>query len=396
MKNLIFVLVIIAASSCKPTPPTPRPVEIDAHYLDARLTLLSDKMVNYLQDLPIDSLHIPRSIDPDGQLIAKNSRQWTSGFFPGTLWQLAAHSKNQKILSDARAWSAFIEKEKWDDHTHDLGFKVNSTFGKWNNVEHKEENNAIIVQAAKTLMQRYNPTVGAIKSWDWGKDRWQYPVIIDNMMNLEMLFDATNISGDSIFYDIAKQHAETTLANHFRPDHSSYHVIDYDTLTGAVINKLTHQGFSHESAWSRGQAWGMYGFAMAYDRTGDKRFLDLAIEIANFVFTHPNLPEDMIPYWDYNAPNIPNEPKDVSAAVVAANALMKISKHDVANKDKYLEWTDKILASLEKAEYQTDKAPFLLGRSTGSVPDNFEVDEPLSYGDYYYVEALLQRRSMLQ
>ncbi len=366
-------------------------LSIDATYLNQRLDYLTQKMEKYLEELPVDSLKIPRSIDIDGSLIATKSRQWTSGFFPGTLWQLASHSKSQAIISNATAWSQFVEKEKWDTHTHDVGFKVNSAFGKWNTVQKRQKNDEIIIQASQTLIRRYQDTVGAIRSWDFGKERWQFPVIIDNMMNLEMLFDATDLTGDSIYYHIARQHAVTTLNNHFRPDHSSYHVIDYDTLTGEIRNKHTHQGTHHESAWSRGQAWGLYGFAMAYDRTGDERFLAKAKAIANYIFTHPRLPADMIPYWDYDAPNIPNEPRDVSAAVVAANGLMKLAKHDHTHQTQMIEWVDKIIASLDAEEYQTDKIPYLLDHSTGSVPGNFEVDKPLAYADYYYIEALLQR-----
>ena len=395
MKRLhsIILFAAIAISSCRQQPVKPN-VTIDATYLNTRLIYLSQKMEGHLDQYPPDSLKIPRAIDNDGTLIAKGSRQWTSGFFPGTLWQLAAHTKSQKIMSHARSWSSYVEKEKWDTHTHDLGFKVNSAYGKWNVVEHADEHDDIIVQASKTLIKRYNETVGCIRSWDFNTETWQFPVIIDNMMNLEMLFDATEITGDSIYYNIAKQHAVTTLNNHFRADQSCYHVIDYDPLTGGVRNRHTHQGTNHESAWSRGQAWGLYGFAMAYDRTGDPRFLAKAQAIADYFFNHPNLPEDMIPYWDLDAPNIPNEPRDASAAAVAANGLMKLMKHSPAKKNQYLRWVDTILSTLDTEDYQTEIVPFLLDHSTGSVPGDFEVDRPISYGDYYYVEALLQRLKM--
>jgi rhamnogalacturonyl hydrolase YesR len=254
--------------------------------------------------------------------------------------------------------------------------------------EHYKE---VIIQASKTLIKRYNPAVGAIKSWDWSGDKWQFPVIIDNMMNLEMLFDATDFTGDSSYYKVAYTHAKTTLKNHYRSDMSSYHVIDYDTLTGMIRNRHTHQGFSHESAWSRGQAWGLYGFAHAYSRTGDKAFLEGAIKIADYFFNHPNMPKDLIPYWDFDAPNIPNEPRDVSAATVAASALLQLMKFDTANKDKYMAWVDRIITSLEYPQYQSNVTPFLLSQSTGSIPGNFEVNVPIIYGDYYYVETLLKR-----
>jgi len=388
--TLLLVMLISLMISCKSTQDAPSAI-VDNASINKRLTDLSNKMAVHLESITIDSTKIPRAIAEDGTLIAKNSRQWTSGFFPGTLWQLASHSQNEEILKQARTWSNFIEKEKWDTHTHDIGFKVNNTFGQWNKVEPSKRNNDIIVQASATLIKRFNENVKAIKSWDWGKERWIFPVIIDNMMNLEMLFDATDISGDSIYYQIADQHAQTTLANHFRENHSSYHVVDYDTITGAPRNKLTHQGLNDESTWARGQAWGLYGFAMAYDRTGNEAYFKKAKEIANLFFTHPNMPTDLIPYWDFDALNIPDEAKDVSAAAIAINGLMMLVKHDSENEEKYMKWVNTVIRSLEKEEYQTDKAPFLLGRSTGSVPDSFEVDVPISYGDYFYVQALLQR-----
>ena len=200
-----------------------------------RLDELSSKMTSYLSDFPIDSTNIPRSVMADGTLKAGTSREWTSGFFPGVLWQLYDHSGNPAIKEAAEKWTAYIEKEKWDDHTHDLGFKLYCSFGKGYHITDNQEYKDIVVQASKTLIERYNKKVGAIRSWDFNADKWEFPVIIDNMMNLEMLFEATHLTGDSIYYDIAYQHARTTLNNHFRPDHSSVHVSVFDTITGKVL-----------------------------------------------------------------------------------------------------------------------------------------------------------------
>lgn len=356
-----------------------------------RLTYLSEKMVNYLPQIPLDSTKIPRSLEADGRLIAGKSRQWTSGFFPGTLWHLYGHSKSPALKKMATEWTAFIEKEKFDDHTHDLGFKLYCSFGTAYHITDNQKYKDIVVQASKTLIQRYNEKVGSIRSWDFNADKWQFPVIIDNMMNLEMLFEATRLTGDSIYHNIAYQHAKTTMKNHFRPDASSYHVVVFDTITGGVIDKVTHQGFSNNSAWSRGQAWGLYGFAMAYEETKDPAFLEKAKAIAAFFFTHPNLPADKIPYWDFDAPKIPNEPRDVSAATVAASGLLKLMKYDLDNKDEYLKWVDEILYSLAQPKYQSTVPPFFLDHSTGSVPGEFEVDVPITYGDYYYVNTLVER-----
>lgn len=364
--------------------------------LEQRLEQLSTKAITILEEFPIDSTRIPRALEADGSLKATNSRQWTSGFYAGTLWDLFRFSEDKRLREAAEKWTAFQEKEKWDTHTHDLGFKVYNSFGKGYQVEPSEHYKEVIIQASKTLIKRYLPTVGAIRSWDWNKDVWQFPVIIDNMMNLEMLFEATRLTGDSTFHNVAYQHALTTLEHHFRPDNSSYHVIDYDTLTGEVRNRHTHQGASHESAWSRGQAWGLYGFTEVYAATKDPRFLAQAKKIAQFIFNHPNLPEDLIPYWDFDAPDIPDEPRDASAAAVAASGLLELSKYDPVNRDQYLAWADGILSTLGSPEYQSDTPPFLLEHSVGSIPGPFEVDVPIIYADYYYVEALLKRLAIEQ
>lgn len=358
-----------------------------------RLEEISKKMAGYLAVLSPDSLNIPRALEKDGKLIGTNSRQWTSGFFPGTLWQLYGNSKNEKLKIAAETWTAFIGKEQFDTHTHDLGFKINSSFGKGYEISGNQKYKNVIIQASKTLSKRFNSKIGSLRSWDWNADIWQFPVIIDNMMNLEMLFEATEFTGDSSFYQIADQHAKTAMRNHMRPDNSSYHVIDYDTLTGDVRLRITHQGYSDESAWSRGQAWALYGFTTAYAKTKNVKYLEKAEEITKYIFNNPNLPEDLIPYWDFNAPNIPNEVRDVSAACVTASALLDLMNFVPENKELYMSYVDGILNSLSEEKYQSNVPPFILDHSTGSVPGDFEIDVPIIYADYYYVEALIKRLS---
>ena len=389
---LYFVLFLLVSCSTKKQE-SPKVTEA---FLEKRLSELADRAVVDLKKVAIDSLAIPRALNADGSLHGTKSREWTSGFYSGTLWQLYRFGGQEEMKTAAEKWTDFEEKEKWDTHTHDLGFKIYCSFGEGYETTKLDRYKDVILEASRTLIKRYNPTVGAIRSWDWNEDIWQFPVIIDNMMNLEMLFAATELSGDSTFYTIARQHALTTMDHHFRSNYSSYHVIDYDTLTGEVRNRHTHQGAANESAWARGQAWGLYGFSMAYGFTKDQRFLDQAKAIANFFFHHPRLPEDHIPYWDFDAPNIPDELRDVSAAAVAASGLLELSQHDPENRKQYLQWVDQILLSLNKAEYQTDAAPFLLGHSVGSIPGKFEVDVPIVYADYYYVQALLRRMKMEQ
>jgi hypothetical protein len=336
----------------------------------------------------------PRNIEPDGTLRLVASGDWTSGFFPGELWYMYEYTKDEYWKRKAEKFTQPIEREKTNGGTHDMGFKVYCCFGNGYRLTGNEQYKEIMLEAAKTLTIRYKKNAGIIRSWDHNRDKWQCPVIIDNMMNLELLFWAFKESNDSTFYHIAVNHAKTTLKNHYRPDNSSYHVIDYDTITGKVLHKHTHQGYAHESAWSRGQAWGLYGYTMSFRETRISEFLEQAKKIATYMFVNKNMPEDLIPYWDYNAPKIPgDEPRDVSAATVAACALYELSMYDKANAAQYKKWADTILENLTKnyrAAPDTDRG-FLLLHSTGSAPNNSEVDVPIIYADYYFLEALLKK-----
>jgi rhamnogalacturonyl hydrolase YesR len=336
----------------------------------------------------------PRTLDK-GNLRLVQSRDWTSGFFPGVLWFLYEFTGKEQWKSVAKIYTDSIEKEKLNGTTHDMGFKIYCSFGTGYRLTNDAHYRDVIIQSAKTLSTRFNKTIGCLRSWDHSKEKWDFPVIIDNMMNLELLFAATRLTGDSSFYNIAVTHANTTIKNHFRPDYSSYHVIDYDSLTGQVRKKNTHQGYSHESAWSRGQAWALYGYTMCYRETKNPVYLGQAQNIAKFILTHKNMPEDLVPYYDFDAPGIPNEPRDASAAAVIASALYELSTYGSNNKH-YRSAADKICESLTK-EYRSpigENRGFLLLHSTGSKPSNSEVDVPLSYADYYYLEALLRSRKL--
>lgn len=338
----------------------------------------------------------PRSMDSQGNLIMVPSRDWTSGFFPGELWYMYEYTKDSYWKEMAQQYSAPIEQEKSNGKTHDMGFKVYCSFGNGYRLTNDESYKSILLESANTLITRYKPNAKIIRSWDHNKDKWQCPVIIDNMMNLELLFWAFKETNDPIYYNIAVDHATTTLKNHFRPDYSSYHVIDYDTITGEVLKRNTHQGYAHESAWSRGQAWAVYGYTMCYRETGNIEFLEIAKNVVQYIFNHPNLPQDLIPYWDYDAPEIPNEPRDVSAATVTASALYELSLYDEENASQYKKWADTILNNLASNYHAKTNGDcgFLLLHSTGSKPGNFEVDAPLVYADYYYLEALIRKQKI--
>ena len=323
---------------------------------------------------------------------------WTSGFYPGTLHYLYDYSKNESLQKEALRVEQFLQKEQFNKGTHDLGFMMYNSFGHANQQNPSKQTEEILVNSAKSLSSRFRTTTGTIKSWDHGK--WQFPVIIDNMMNLELLFWATKYTKDSTYYKIAVTHANTTLVNHYRKDYSSYHVIDYDSTTGVVRAKNTHQGYSDASAWARGQAWGLYGYVSTYRYTKDKKYLAQANQIAHFIMHHPRLPEDGIPFWDFDSPDIPATYRDASAGAITAAALLELSQYNAAPLQKeYLQMAEKIIRSLSTPTYTAnigENGGFILKHSTGHLPANSEVDVPLTYADYYYVEALVRLRSMLK
>lgn len=319
-----------------------------------------------------------------------SSAWWCSGFYPGTLLYLYEQTKDKALYAEAARMLRILEKEKNNTHTHDLGFMMFCSFGNANRIAPKPEYKEILLTSAKSLATRFNPVVGCIKSWDSKPN--DFLVIIDNMMNLELLFWATRVSGDSSFYKIAVTHANTTMKNHFRPDYSSYHVLNYNPQTGAVQQKRTAQGYADESAWARGQAWGLYGFTVMYRETKDQKYLDQANYIASFLLSHPNLPADKIPYWDYNAPDIPNALRDVSAGAIIAAALLELSKYtDHSLATTYFHFAETILQSLSGAPYKAatgTNGGFILQHSVGNLPQKTEVDVPLTYADYYFIEAM--------
>lgn len=335
----------------------------------------------------------PRTLTETGELQLVAARDWTSGFFPGELWYLYEYTGKPEWEKQARFFTARIEAEKMNAGTHDMGFKIYCSYGNGFRLTKDPAHREVIIQAAKTLTKRFKPTAGIIRSWDHHQDVWQCPVIIDNMMNLELLFAATRLTSDSTFYNIAVTHARTTMKNHYRADNSSYHVVDYDTLTGQVRKKNTHQGFSDASAWARGQAWGLYGYTLCYRETRDPQFLKQAEAIARFMLNHPKMPADRVPYYDYDAPAIPNELRDVSAATVMASALYELSTYGSANKI-YRAQADRVMASLAKSYASPigKNRGFLLLHSTGAK--TFERDVPLIYADYYYLEALLRAKKL--
>jgi unsaturated chondroitin disaccharide hydrolase len=378
--------VIFSLIGCHQSPKDPTDLAKESLDVASRQLALS------IQSLGDTDLN-PRTAE-NGVLRLVRSSDWTSGFYPGCLWYIYEYSGDEKFLGAARKFTMNVEKEQFNGGTHDLGFIMYCSFGNGYRLTKEPGYREVVIQSARTLCTRFNPNVGCIRSWDHNQDKWQYPVIIDNMMNLELLFWVAKETDDTSMYNIALSHAETTMKNHYRADHSSWHVVDYDTITGAVLHRHTHQGYAHESAWSRGQSWGLYGFTMTYRETGEQKFLDQARAIADFILNHKNLPEDMVPYWDYDAPNIPDEPRDASAAAIMCSALYELSTYLGEAGDKYKLAADKILQSLSSKKYRAavgENNHFILMHSVGSKPADSEVDVPIIYADYYFIEACMRK-----
>lgn len=362
-----------------------------------RSVLQSKAMAYSLLD---DKNKLPRTIGKDGKLLAVDSHDWTSGFYPGVLWYLFEVTHDDSLKYFASEYTQRVLKEQYTTDNHDVGFIISCSFGNGYRLTKNPQYKDVLVQAAHSLSTRYRETVQCIRSWDFNQQEWQYPVIIDNMMNLELLLEASSLSGDSRFEQIARKHADTTIKNHFRSDYSSYHVVSYDTITGLPEKKQTSQGFSDESSWARGQAWGLYSFTMMYRKTKDIHYLQQAQEIAKFILNHPIFPEDKIPYWDFDSSEIPNDYRDASAAAIMASGFIELSQlaQDKKLAEECLATAEQQLRTLTSPEYLSepfDNHNFILKHSVGHKPVRNEVDVPLIYADYYYVEALVRYKKWI-
>lgn len=334
----------------------------------------------------VDSLRPQPSADKLGKLRTCDVYDWTSGFFPGSLWLAYELTGDERLLLDAVDYTNKMLPATFYTGTHDLGFMVGCSYGNALRLCPNDSLKTVIIRTADNLASRFNPEIGAIRSWDFGP--WNFPVIIDNMMNLELLFQASKLTGDNKYKDIAIRHADKTMACHFRPDMTSYHVVSYNP-DGSIETRQTFQGRSDESAWARGQAWGVYGYTVCYRETGDKKYLEFAQKIADMIISRVKT-EDHIPLWDYDAPNLPTTPRDASAAAVTSSALFELCGY-LPDGQKYFDYAESILRSLSSPEYLAEPGTncgFILKHSTGSLAHGSEIDVPLNYADYYYLESI--------
>lgn len=385
MKNqLLAFLVVLICSACA------------TNKIDRTLQFSSEQIMSLFQSVKGLEGRLPRSVDKDGNLVTSDDYYWCSGFTAGTLWRLYEFSKNDSLRNAAETLTKRVERQQFTTNDHDVGFIIYCSYGNGYRLTENEAYKAVIVNAARSLSTRFSMEYGVIRSWD--NPKWKYPVIIDNIMNLELLCAATRYSGDSSFYKIAVSHADTTMKYHFRPDGSSFHLVDFGETGSGKYAQMTHQGYADESSWARGQAWGLYGFTMMYRETKKPEYLAQAVKIADFIINNPNLPEDKIPYWDFDAPDIPNALRDASAGAIICSALIELSTFaDKKHSEKYLKIAKKQIDTLSSSKYLAGvntNGNFILRHGVGHFPNQSEIDVPLTYADYYFVEALMRYRKL--
>lgn len=389
---LFCVILLMGLVSCQPR----KSKMVEPEFITDNVAFSSNQYGLLLKSMQDSSRLLNPKTIINGKMRFIPPQEWTSGFFPGSLWYLYELTGDDGWRTEAEKYTELLDTIQYYTGNHDVGFMIGCSYGNGLRLTGNPAYRKVIVQAAKSLCTRYNPAVGLIQSWNPNKSKdWLYPVIIDNMMNLELLFDATQLSGDSTFYHIAVTHADNTMKNHYRPDYSTWHVVDYSPVDGSIRHRNTSQGYSDDSAWARGQSWGIYGFVMCYRKTGDKKYLDQAEKALEFVANHPNYPEDGVPYWDYDAPDIPNTYRDASAGAILASALYEISMY--SDEKDYKAWADRIMHTLGGSEFRAlpgENGDFILMHSVGSLPHKSEVDVPLNYADYYFIEALKRKKEL--
>ncbi len=403
-KSTILPLIVLLLFSCS---------NKENSFVDENIKFATEQTKRMLDSIGEPQGKYPRTINDDGSLRTTNIYGWTSGFFPGTLWYLYELTNDNYWKEQAVKWTMPLEPNKDNTKDHDVGFMMYCSYGNGLRLTKNKEYKNILIQTANSLITRYNPVIKSIKSWEGGKAHndttiWNFPVIIDNMMNLELLMWASKVTGDQKYREIAVNHANTTIKNHIRPDYSCYHVVDYDTITGKVLDQATAQGYADNSTWARGQAWGIYGFTMMYRETKDTTYLNIAKKMADFFLNNPNLPEDKISFWDFNAGQTSYTPewkydysqhkenlRDASAAAIASSAMFELAQH--TGDRKYSDAATIMLKNLASDKYRASlgkNGNFILMHSTGSLPHGKEIDVPLVYADYYFLEALKRYKEM--
>ena len=394
--SLLLICISLGWESCTPPGKPADPVGVDR-----QLAYCDTQIRKTLESIGQDSCLMPRSIDTRQKTWNTcDIYDWTSGFWPGILWYDYEATGDTAIRSQAIRYTECLRPLITPLHKgdHDIGFQIFCSFGNAYRLTEKEEYRDIILKGACKLARLYNPKVGTILSWPGMVKEmgWPHNTIMDNMMNLEILFWASRNGGGKELYDIAVNHATVTMKHAFRNDGGNYHVAVYDTLDGHFIKGVTNQGYGDSTLWARGQAWAIYGYTMVYRETKDKTFLRFAEKLANLYLQR--LPDDYIPYWDFDAPHTADCPKDASAAAITSSALIELSNLEDNEEaaQKYRQAAVKMLETLSSAQYQgREQKPALIMHSTGNYPGGYEIDAAINYADYYYLQALLRYRKMM-
>jgi len=385
---LAFALL---AAGCRGERPEPMSAVVERGFAVAR-----DQALLLARTVEDQEGRLPRTFE-GGEVKTSDYRAWISGFFPGVLWYLYENAPSDTLRRYAELYTARVEPAKLITTNHDLGFMLYCSFGNGYRLTGNPAYAEVMKTGAASLATRFNADIGAIQSWQTN-EKWQFPVIIDNMMNLEFLAFAARETGDTTYLRIADTHARTTMEHHFRDDFSTWHVVSYDTLTFAPHAKNTHQGYADSSAWARGQAWALYGYTMMYRETGREEYLALARNIARYLTGHPRMPADKVPYWDFDAPDIPASERDASSAAIMASALVELSGLDKSEEaPRWLDYAQQQVRSLSSPAYLAapgTNGGFILLHSVGNHNRGSEVDVPLSYADYYYLEALTRLKNL--
>lgn len=389
-KIAVFALMAAAFAACAPK------ADIITENIENAKVQIGDLLAASEEG---DTIRIP-STYKDGEIDFVPKDDWVSGFFAGTLWYMYELTGDEMWAEHARKHTENIAEIQYLEWHHDVGFMIYDSYGNGLRLKNIEGYDQVLINTAKSLATRFRPNAGVLQSWNvdrgWQSQRgWKCPVIIDNMMNLELLFKVSEMTGDETYRNIAISHADKTLENHYRPDFSTYHVVDYDDETGEVRRRCTAQGFADESAWARGQGWSIYGFTVAYRFTGDEKYLQRAKDVADFIFNNPTLPDDLIPYWDFDCTDIPDTPRDASTGAIVASALYEL--YWITRNEDYKAKADKMIESLSSPYFRAEQhtnGGFILKHSVGSIPHGSNIDVPLNYADYYFLEALIRKRNI--
>lgn len=387
MKNTLFIISFFISFFLMLSCETPNSDEKQISTYDQAVTYSVEKMIKSLEEVRLGKY--PIITKGLGEWELTEPEAWTSGFYPGCLWYANQLSQNSKLLESAIKFTEGLKDQQYNTNHHDIGFMILNSYGLGYNHTEKEEYRNIILQSANSLATRFNPIVGCIQSWDG-----DFQVIIDNMMNLEILIWAAKNGGNKDLYNIAVSHADKTIENHLRKDGGSYHVVHFDPAKGEVIKKRTHQGYADNSTWARGQAWGIYGFTMMYRETQDSKYLETATKMANYFIA--NLPEDYIPYWDFNLPESSDRKyKDASAATIALSALLEL-RYYIDNKSKYDSVIENIFNSLINNYISINtNSSGIINHCAYNANSNkqYDWDASTSWGDYYFLESLVRYKN---